>query len=668
MAASAGLPLSFHYDEDHSVLLSDSEDDEMPTASRDLPRYGGEGEAGDLQKKAEEAAANVPLHPIPAMQPAFAESLMEATNNFAVSKPKLRFGDAKERRTRLLEGSKDAGLHAEFWRYRPGQRHHELWKLMAQISFGVYLLLNGIANSNEQVVAILQGHIDEVDEFLETTMEDISLAIDDVKERTDLLRVPMANIATFEEMLEDRNFRLEIVTGNEKIEHITSRSRTALEASIEDIDEGLKATKEFAVYLGGQRDRPWRQKRPDVIEIFDAMKGNAEGWWKAFADLRASASHLDTLLIALGQIVAEMNLRAGEVSRRTRVGVTGSRAAGATEADSLQFSVAPFSDPTGGSSGSRSAPPLRRGTADVRSARSNTVSSQQSYDSARESLPFFLVPSLDKRAVDSEADYQEVPQVKLGQIVEAGHEEEEQTHDEGLFILQPRTYTPQPPAPLPSPMVHDSDSEEEVEEVPKRTSLRQRVSLKGGNPPERIQVPTRDETQILRPAIYQAPSSAHGHDSAYGSGTETRPPLPSFAGRYADLPPPSIPNTIPSPRSDQQYFRPVQASPHSPLQQRPWTSGTTAHPHPGLYASHTRNQPSRMGMSTLSNVTTASQAEKKVKKKRSAFGWLKKAFTLDDEERAEFEARKHQQAHNPYYESRSPKYLDGKRREEYRRY
>ncbi|RYP12849.1 hypothetical protein DL767_011074 [Monosporascus sp. MG133] len=677
MAASAGLPLSLHCDEDHSVLLSDSEDDEMPTASRDLARYGREGEAGDLQKKAEEAAANVPLHPIPAMQPAFAESLMEATNNFAVSKPKLRFGDAKERRSRLLEGSKDTRLHAEFWRYRPGQRHHELWKLMAQISFGVYLLLNGIANSNEQVVTILQGHIDEVDEFLETTMEDISLAIEDIKERTDLLRVPMANIATFEKMLEDRNFRLQIVTGNEKIEHIISRTRTALEASIEDIDEGLKATKEFAVYLGDQKDRPWRQKWPDVIEIFDAMKGNAEGWWKAFADLQASASHLDTLVMALAQIEAEMNLRAGEVSRRTRVGVTESRAPGTTEVDSLQFSVAPFSDPNGGSSGSlrskdnssRSTPPSRRSNADVRSARSNTVSSQQSYSSARESLPFFLAPSLDKQVVNSEEDYQHVSQVKLGQITEAGHEEEEETHDEGLFILQPRTYTPQPPPPLPSPMVHDSsDSEEEKEEAPKRTSLRQRVSLKGGNPPQSIQVPTRDETQILRPAVYQAPSSAHGHDSAYGSGTETRPPLPSFAGHYTDLPPPSIPNTIPSPRSDQQYFRPVQASPHSPLQQRPWTSGTTAHPHPGPYASHMRNPPSRMGMSTLSNVTTASQAEKKVKKKRSAFGWLKKAFTLDDEERAEFEARKHQQAHNPYYESRSPKYLDGKRREEYRRY
>ena len=90
-----------------------------------------------------------------------------------------------------------------------------------------------------------------------------------------------------------------------------------------------------------------------------------------------------------------------------------------------------------------------------------------------------------------------------------------------------------------------------------------------------------------------------------------------------------------------------------------------------------------MGMSMLSNVTTAQQeggsrsradngsgsvGGKKAKKKRSAFGWLRKAFTLDDEERAEFEARRYQPAHNPYYDNRSPKYLDGKRiPDDYRR-
>jgi hypothetical protein len=49
------------------------------------------------------------------------------------------------------------------------------------------------------------------------------------------------------------------------------------------------------------------------------------------------------------------------------------------------------------------------------------------------------------------------------------------------------------------------------------------------------------------------------------------------------------------------------------------------------------------------------------KKKSGAFGWLKKAFTMDDEERAAFEARKNMQHQDNYYKDKSPKFLDGKR-------
>lgn len=72
-----------------------------------------------------------------------------------------------------------------------------------------------------------------------------------------------------------------------------------------------------------------------------------------------------------------------------------------------------------------------------------------------------------------------------------------------------------------------------------------------------------------------------------------------------------------------------------------------------------------MGMSMLSNVTTMTQetSTRTIKKKRSAFGWLKKAFSLDEEERAAFEARRRAQPVNYYhgYDGRSPRYLDGKR-------
>ncbi|KAI1104595.1 hypothetical protein F4804DRAFT_332132 [Jackrogersella minutella] len=653
------LPLSLHHDEDRSILLSDSEDDDLlpaPRKTREPTRSNSREREEALRQKAKDAAANIPTHPIPAMQPAFAESLLEATNSPAIPKPKVRFASARERRNCLLDGEKGAKLYGELWRYRPGQRHHELWKLMAQISFGVYLLLNGIANSNEQVVTILQGHIDEVDEFLETTLEDVNLAIQDIRERIDFLKLPMENIDTFEQMLEDRNFRLQIVTGNEKIEHIISRTTTFLEAAVGDLNEGLAVTKQFAAYLGDQQDRPWRQQRPNVVEIYDAMRGNAQGWYKAFLELETTTSNLRAMLNKLDQMVAEMNYRAGEAS------------------------VAPFSSPVEpppkSSARTSSALSVDRRPPKLDLSKSTSLKSASGSTATRSTVMVvqFNAPIEPMSPVELEADsVPKIVTIEEEPKPENETEEAESPVDLGFFILQPRTYTPQPPAPIPSPRIQDPPIVKQ-EEPPKRTSLRQRLSLKGSSPPDSIQVPPRNGPDFLRPRYPTAqsqnqpprlqPSRVYqGPDSAYGSDNEARPPIRSMT-EYGEIPeippPPNFPATIPSPRSDQQHYFPVRASPHSPLQQRPWTS----HAHQG----HVRNQPSAMGMSMLSNVTTLSPENKTLKKKRSAFGWLKKAFSLDEEERAEFEARRTQQAPNPYYEGRSPRFLDGKRLPEYPRH
>ncbi|KAI1772638.1 hypothetical protein F4818DRAFT_134392 [Hypoxylon cercidicola] len=661
------LPLFLHHDEDRSIFISDSEDDDLlpaPRKAREPTRSDSREREEAMHQKTKDAAANIPTHPIPAMQLAFTESLIEATNNPAVPKPKIRFADARTRRNYLLDGAKGTKLHYELWRYRPGQRHHELWKLMAQISFGVYLLLNGIANDNEQVVNILQGHIDEVDEFLETTLDDVDLATQDIKERIDFLKLPMENIVTFEQMLEDRNFRLQIVTGNEKIEHIISRTTAALEATVEDLGEGLGATREFARYLETQHDRAWRQQRPEIGDIFDAMRGNSQGWKKAFIELQGTTSALRALVNKLERMVAEMNYRAGEVSRRTR------------------GSVAPFSNPVDPYLPKNNSPHSSTRSSDRRPpklvlSKSTSQKSATGSTTARETVMVVQYTAAVEPMDPVELEADSVPKT----IVTAGDESEsdsetekaERSIDEGLYILQPRTYTPQPPAPIPSPRVHDTPKPAHApapspkqEEQPKRTSLRERLSLKGSNLPEAIQVPPRNTTELQKPRYpipqqhsprHQSPRIYQGPDSAYGSDNEARLPIRSIAeGGDVELPPPpTFPTTIPSPLSDQQHYFPVRASPHSPLQQRPWTAGT--HVHPG----HVRNQPSAMGMSMLSNVTTLNPEHKALKKKRSAFGWLKKAFSLDDEERAQFEARRAQQAPNPYYEGRSPKYLDGKR-------
>src|SRR5690349_5601982 len=83
-------------------------------------------------------SSSAPQHPIPSMQDAFAESLEEATHTDGPGKPKLRTGDAKSRRAELLDGAHSDPHPAALWRFRPGQQAHELRRLMAQISFGVY--------------------------------------------------------------------------------------------------------------------------------------------------------------------------------------------------------------------------------------------------------------------------------------------------------------------------------------------------------------------------------------------------------------------------------------------------------------------------------------------------------------------------------------------------
>jgi hypothetical protein len=224
----------------------------------------------------------VPTHPIPSMQGAFAESMQEASEVSTPNIPKSRLGTAAARRQLLIDQDISEETHAARWRRKPGQRYHQLWKLMAQISFGIYLLLNGIAKDEDQVMNILQGHVDEVDEFLETTLDDFALAQDDIDERLKFLKLPLENIVIFDAMLEDRTFRLQIVNGNERIEHVIHRTAAAMNDALKDVQQGLDACKEFTIYLAEELDSAiWREERPDMEKVFVAMKGNVEGWYKA---------------------------------------------------------------------------------------------------------------------------------------------------------------------------------------------------------------------------------------------------------------------------------------------------------------------------------------------------------------------------------------------------
>jgi hypothetical protein len=752
---------------------SDDDDDYLEEAEEDPP------------SPVPPSRPNIPLHPITSMQDAFAESLEEATKGGLEQKPKLKALDAKARREKLLGEDKSEGPPDRLWRFRPGQKCHELRKLMAQISFGVYLLINGMANSNAQVLSILQGHIDEVDEFLEAAMEDVRLATQDLNERLDFLKLPMENMEIFEQMLENRKFRLQIVEGNVKIEHILSRTSTAHTQTIRDTSEGLRAAKQFSQYLADNEKGQWVRERPDVVGVFEAMKGNTEGWFNAFTALESQSTLLSGLCVRLSAMIVEIDKRAGEVSRRTRVSsfdhLPRSVDVSASMLTDVQFTLEPYSVPDGhpisGAPDSPShatpppSPPISKADAPPRIKTLYFGDPMTSLLGAPENPVYFELPTSSAKRISQDSDtmrdtlpaFEYTPPETSKTIPEfvveqaAQHDEDTQgddssdeesesaaddanananDHDNGLFILQPRTYTPVPPAPIPSPRVSaatrptpeeisihieaeqeedekDDDSEPEdwlresatIVPLPPprsthraaphpdphpqplqirqrqasepheleaksshRTSLRERVSLKIELPKD-IHVPAANALDLQLPRFPTPKASVHGsphsnrpRDSARGSEVDG-PYNNDIAKRYVNLDytPPSFPSLIPSPASEHQYFRPVQASPHSPLQQRPHTAGTVGN-RPG---NHQRNAPSQMGMSMLSNVTTMTQdssgANRTVKKKRSAFGWLKKAFSLDDEERAAFEEKRRQQPVNHYYDGRSPQFLDGKR-------
>ncbi|KAF7559311.1 hypothetical protein G7046_g4846 [Stylonectria norvegica] len=740
--ASTLPALTFDPNDLRIVLVPTSDDDGTTTASERPYSEGSDDHDDDDYREVQKPSEhNIPTHPVPSMQDAFAESLHEVTNGGASEKTRLREFDAKGRRERLLEQAANADPFDAPWRYRPGQQQHEVYKLIAQITFGVYLLLNGMAADNTQVVNILQGHIDEVDEFLEVMLEDFAQAHKDMAERIAHLQLPMANRRAFEEMLVDRNFRAQILAGNERIEHILSRTNAVMKQWDDDVDAGLRSSEAFNEWLSEQKDSKWRIESPDLADIFDAMKGNADGWLNAFDQLNSQAQELNGLIIKLMTIVAEMEKTAGEVSRKTwasippftlpihahRNGETSSTSSPSTKSNPRSTSTPQASIHSGGSSStmqpSRSRDdeedsltdfPLPGSTPLLPPPRSSRRISTVPTLTLAISKAIPLSPPLEDKKADSG---NEAPQTGL--------------RDGPLYILQPRTYTPVPPEPLPSPMVrnvpslprldtsslpeavepysmepysrasqqvlspmvYQSPSQSPAQPYPdqgsgfaqKRTSLRQRVSLKT-TPPDSIFVPPRNATERqshhLSPGAYASPrtGNSQARDSAYGfDGDASHQHRLPRASSHADFSAPVRPPLMPSPRSDhQQYYHPVRASPHSPLQQRPHTAGPPEAQHrpPGYNPGHQRNQPSRMGgVSMLSNVTMATYDDratvasgattlaggKRVKKKKSAFGWLKKAFSLDENERAEYEARRAMQNRDQYFDGKSPKFLDGKR-------
>lgn len=263
-----------------------------------------------------ESTTEPPVHPVPSMQGAFEESIVESTEGDDTVKVSERAG-AETRRQKLLEAKQYDDAWTTRWKQKAGAQYHPLLKLMAQIVFGMHLLQQQQAKSNEEVVKILQTHVNEVDSFLERTSEDFDLAIADIEERIRHLKLPMAHLDVFNIMLDDKKFRTQLLDGNDKIEKIIDRTAKAMNAALTDVKKGLRATQQLAEYLSGVKER-WPQDKSGITDVFGAMQGNEQGWKKYLRDLQTKGKNLGNNLVQLGTVLGELSRLAAAASRRNR--------------------------------------------------------------------------------------------------------------------------------------------------------------------------------------------------------------------------------------------------------------------------------------------------------------------------------------------------------------
>ncbi|KAI9878701.1 MAG: hypothetical protein M1823_006926, partial [Watsoniomyces obsoletus] len=171
-----------------------------------------------------------------------------------------------------------------------------------------------MAKSEDEVMKILQAHVDDIDGFLERTAEDFDLAQDDMQERLRCLRLPLQHGDVFDRMLEDGPFRASILDGNEKIEHIVRRTKRALKDALKDVQKGFDATNTLDKYLSNLNSA-WQRESPEHEAVLVAMMGNVEGWRRAFMQLHLQGNKLAGTLKKLTEVVGEMERRAAAVSR-----------------------------------------------------------------------------------------------------------------------------------------------------------------------------------------------------------------------------------------------------------------------------------------------------------------------------------------------------------------
>ncbi|MBZ6374949.1 MAG: hypothetical protein LBE67_08065 [Kocuria palustris] len=183
------------------------------------------------------------------------------------------------------------------------------------MTFGVHLLAKSLAKSEASVMKILQKHVNELDGFLERTTEDFLIIRLDVRTRIQYLSLPLGNLDVFDEMLEDRNFRLSVVAYNDQIEHAIERFTLAVTDCLKDLQKAKEAMGALWFYFRELTDGDCF-KSESLKAFHQAMMDNMEGWIVAISKLRRRGTALQKALTQLGLATTEMQRRVGIASRK----------------------------------------------------------------------------------------------------------------------------------------------------------------------------------------------------------------------------------------------------------------------------------------------------------------------------------------------------------------
>ena len=88
-----------------------------------------------------------------------------------------------------------------------------------------------------------------------------------------------------------------------------------MNAALLDIHKGMQAHKELGRYLNNVQQM-WPMYKRGIFEVYEAMRGNEQGWKKYLKDLQIKGHNLGQLLGQLGTVIAHMTHMAAAASKR----------------------------------------------------------------------------------------------------------------------------------------------------------------------------------------------------------------------------------------------------------------------------------------------------------------------------------------------------------------